>query len=566
MKAFLQHPRTDAVLKFLRRWRKELAVGAAMLATLTGPFLLKPEQSTAPMRYDRRIVIISPHHDRIREEFGQAFAAHWKRSTGQTVFIDWRVPGGTSEIAMLIKSEALASFQQLWQRKLGREWTPAVAQACLDAKVPPGAATPEQQARQAYLDSKVGTGMDVFFGGGAYDFEQQAKAGTLVAGDGVKTGLSALIKKHPEWFGENGIPEKLSGEPFRDPQARWCGACLSTSGIVFNRDVLRRIGIHEDPKAWADLADPRYYGQIALSDPGKSGSVTKALEMLIQEQMQKAIDLESPARNGKLTQEQLEAEGVAAGWNEGLRLILRISANARYFTDFSTKIPLDVARGDAAAGMCIDFYGRSAEEDVRQRDGTSRIGFVSPLGGTSISVDPIGLLRGAPDPEIATAFMEFVLGDAGQKLWSFRVGEEGAPVRHALRRLPVRRDLYTPANTGRMSDGKEEPFERAKAFTYHAERTAAAFNAIRFLVRVMCVDSHDELHAAWKDIIAAGMPERAIAVLEDMTRVKHEAATGTISKILASRDKAQETRLARELGEAFRNQFIRAGTMARSGL
>lgn len=566
MKTLLQHPRTAAVLAFARHWQKELMVGVAMLVTLTGPFLLKPKESTAPLRYDRRIVIVSPHHDRIREEFGQAFATHWKKQTGQTVFIDWRVPGGTSEIAMLIKSESLASFQQLWQRKLGREWTPAVAQSCLSAKVAPGDATPEQQARQAYLESKAGAGMDVFYGGGAFDFEQQAKAGTLVAGDGVKTGLSALIKMHPEWFGENGIPEKLSGEPFRDPQARWCGSCLSTSGIVFNRDVLRRIGVSEDPKAWSDLADPRYCGHIALSDPSKSGSVTKALEMLIQEQMQKAIDLESPARNGKLTQEQTEAEGVAAGWNEGLRLILRISANARYFTDFSTKIPLDVARGDAAAGMCIDFYGRSAEEDVRRPDGSSRVGFVSPLGGTSISVDPIGMLRGAPDPEIATAFMEFVLGDAGQKLWSYRVGEPGGPRRHALRRLPVRRDLYTPENTARMSDGREEPFERAKAFIYHPERTAAAFNAIRFLVRVMCVDSHDELHTAWKAIIEAGMPERAIAVLEDLTRVKYEAATGSISKILASRDKAQETRLARELGDAFRNQFIRAGAMARNGL
>ncbi|HEY1050823.1 MAG TPA: ABC transporter substrate-binding protein, partial [Prosthecobacter sp.] len=349
MKKLLQHPHATAVLAFAQRWRKELAVGAAMVVTLTGPFLLKPKESTAPLRYDRRIVIVSPHHDRIRKEFGQAFAAHWKKSKGQTVFIDWRVPGGTSEIAMLIKSEALASFQLHWQRKLGKEWTPAVAQACLNGKVTPGDATLEQQARQAYLASNAGTGMDVFYGGGGFDFEQQAKAGTLVAGDGVKTGLSALIKKHPEWFEEAGIPEKLSGEPFRDPQARWCGSCLSTSGIVFNRDVLKRIGIHEDPKAWSDLADPRYYSQIALSDPGKSGSVTKALEMLIQEQMQKAIDLESPPRNGRLSREEVEAEGVAAGWNEGLRLILRISANARYFTDFSTKIPLEVARGDAAA-------------------------------------------------------------------------------------------------------------------------------------------------------------------------------------------------------------------------
>lgn len=565
-----QPSRAQAALAALRRWRKELAVLLALLLTLVGPFLLKPKDSTAPLRYDRRLVIITPHHDRIREEFGQAFAADWKQRTGQVVFIDWRVPGGTSEIAMLLKSEAMAAFQQHWIHQLGRPWSPALAQASLNAKITPGTDTLEQQARQAYLASNVGTGMDLFFGGGAYDFEQQAKAGTLVAGDGVQTGLSGLMKKHPGWFGEEGIPEKLSGEPFRDPQNRWCGACISTSGIVFNRDVLRRLGIAEDPDAWEDLADPRYYGQIALSDPGKSGSVTKALEMLIQQQMQRAIGRlqAAPATTTpapRLTPEQLVAQGVAEGWDEGLRLILRISANARYFTDFSTKIPLEVARGDAAAGMCIDFYGRSAEEDVRRADGTSRVGFIAPLGGTSVSVDPVGLLRGAPDPEIATAFMEFVLGEPGQKLWSFRVGEQGAPRRHALRRLPVRHDLYTPENTARMSDGREAPFEKADAFTYHPERTAPVFNAIRFLVRVICVDSHKELRTAWKKIIDSGMPPRAIEVLEDLDRVKYEAATGTVSKILASRDKVQETRLARELGDAFRTQFLRAATMAQRG-
>lgn len=565
-----QTSRAHAALAALHRWRRELAVLLALLLILIGPFVLKPKESTALLRYDRRLVIVSPHHDRIRAEVGHAFAAHWKQRTGQTVFLDWRVPGGTSEIAMLIKSEAAAAFQQHWQHELQREWSPVVAQACLNGKVMPGTATLEQQARQAYLASNVGTGMDLFFGGGAYDFEQQARSGTLVPGDGEHTGLSSLVKKHPQWFSDSGIPEALSGEPFRDPQMRWCGTCLSTSGIVFNRDVLRRIGVEEDPDAWEDLADPRYYGHIALSDPGKSGSVTKALEMLIQQQMQLAVARLQAARGAtpaaKVSPEELEAQGVAAGWDEGLRLILRISANARYFTDFSTKIPLEVARGDAAAGMCIDFYGRSAEEDVRRPDGTSRVGFVAPLGGTSVSVDPIGMLRGAPDPELATAFMEFVLGDAGQKLWSFRVGQPGGPRHHALRRLPVRRDLYTAENTARMSDGQEAPFAKAQAFTYHPERTAAAFNAIRFLVRVICVDSHDELHAAWREIIAAGMPPRAIAVLEDLTRVKYEAAIGPISKVLASRDKIQETRLARELGDAFRTQFIRAAAMARRRL
>lgn len=560
MNALLQHPRTQALIAWAQVWRKELAVGLAMLATLAGPFLLKPTQSTAPAHYDRRLVIISPHHDRIREEFGHAFAAHWKDTTGQKLFIDWRVPGGTSEIALLIKSEATAAFQQYWQKQLHQTWSPTAAQACLSPK-----AAPDDPARKAYLASNVGTGIDVFFGGGAYDFEQQAKAGTLVAGDGESTGLSGLAKKHPAWFSDTGIPEKLSGEPFRDPQGRWCGTCLSSIGIVFNRDVLRRIGIAEDPVAWDTLADPRYYGQIALSDPGKSGSVTKALEMLIQQQMQLAYNRLKALPKSKLTPGQLEDHAVAEGWNEGLRLILLISANARYFTDFSTKIPLEVAKGDAAAGLCIDFYGRSAEEDVRKADGTSRVGFIAPLGGTSISVDPIGMLRGAPDPELATAFLEFVLGDEGQKLWSYRVGESGGPRHHALRRLPVRHDLYTPENIARMSDGAEAPFEKAAAFTYYPGRTAATFSAIRFIVRVICVDTHDELHTAWKTIIDNGMPERAVKVLEDLTRVKYEAATGSISKVLASRDKIQETRLARELGDAFRNQFLKARRIAERG-
>lgn len=557
MKLSLHHPILLAVLAWQRAHPREACVMAAIMAVLIGPFMLKPTDTTAPRRWDRRLVIVTPHPALIRDEFGHAFAAHWKAKTGETLYIDWRVPGGTSEIAMLIKSEFAAAFEKHWKQVLKREWTPEIAQTFLSDKT-------DNEARKAFLASDIGIGVDVMFGGGAYDFEVQAKSGTLVAGDGMKTGLSALMKAHPEWFSEAAIPEKLSGEPFRDPAARWCGACISSSGIVYNKDVLKRLGIEKEPQTWEDLADPKYFGQIACADPAKSGSVTKVFEMLIQQQMHLAIEAKrrkvDSAKERSL--DEVRLAGAEAGWTAGLQLIQKIAANARYFSDASTKIPLDVVRGEAAAGMCIDFYGRKAQEDARKVDGSSRIGFVAPLGGTSVSVDPIGMFRGAPDQELATAFIEFVLSEEGQKLWCFHAGAQGGPRKHALRRLSVRRDFYTLDHLTQMPDATEMPFEKAKAFIYDAEFTGPAFNAIRFLVRVLCVDSHEELRKAWKEIIEAGMNDRALTVLLDLNRVRYDTATGPIRKTLSARDKIQETHLARQLGDIFRLQYQRAYDIA----
>ena len=79
---------------------------------------------------------------------------------------------------------------------------------------------------------------------------------------------------------------------------------------------------------------------------------------------------------------------------------------------------------------------------MQRRDNSNRLGFVSPPGGTAYSVDPIALLRGAPNRELGIAFMEYVLSPEGQKLWNFKPETPGGPARFALRRLPVRRDFY----------------------------------------------------------------------------------------------------------------------------
>ncbi|HEY2572785.1 MAG TPA: extracellular solute-binding protein, partial [Verrucomicrobiaceae bacterium] len=500
---------------------------------------------------------------------------YWKQKTGEVLYVDWRVPGGTSEISMFLRSEYTAAFERHWTRDLGLPWTQEVASAFANYKVTVpkelGATlTTEQQARKEFLDSNTSIKTDLFFGGGSFDFEQQAKAGILVSADeSKKHGLGPLMMRHADWFAESVIPESTSGEPFYDKERRWVGNCLSSMGIVFNRDVLKRLGIEKEPAQWSDLADPRYAGAIALSDPNKSGTVTKALEQIIQQQMLQAIEelraeFRKDRRSFRGGEKEVEERGVALGWERGLQLIQRICANARYFTDAATKIPLEVSQGDAAAGMCIDFYGHSFEEQVRRPDGSTRVGFIAPKGGSSFGVDPVGMLRGAPEPQVAEAFMEFVLSDEGQKLWNYRVGVKDGPVQDALRRLPVRKDFYTEAHRAFMTDAAAQPFEDAKSFTYHQEWTGSLFNVIRFLVKVMCIDSHDEQKQAWKSLWKHDFPKRATEVFSDMSFASYSNAQDLAAQ-LNRKDKQLEVQKARDYTTRFRQQYDRAGELAVHG-
>jgi hypothetical protein len=248
-----------------------------------------------------------------------------------------------------------------------------------------------------------------------------------------------------------------------------------------------------------------------------------------------------------------------------MNLIQKISANARYFADSATKIPFDVECGDAAAGMCIDFYGRFQSEAVRKPDGSSRMQYITPDGGSSVGVDPIGLLRGAPNADLAREFIEFVISPDGQKLWNWKTGTPGGPERYALRRLPILPQLYAPEFASLRSDPDVQPYAQAGAFVYHAEWTAPLFRPISFIVRVMCIDPHEELREAWRALIAANFPPQASAVFFDVSKVDYAAASGAIRETLRSPDKIAEVKLAKTLGDSFRAQYLRAAELAREG-
>jgi iron(III) transport system substrate-binding protein len=524
------------------------------------PFIFRQPEIESDSAEDE-LVIISPHNEAIRSEFTRAFADYYRNAIGRSVHIDWRLPGGTTEIVRYLNSEFEASFRSYWTRQLRLPWDREV----LEAFANPGVhgdvdrVSQGERARYAFLNSDAGCGIDLMFGGGSFDFINLASRGLLVD--------SGILDRFPELFGgagENVIPCSLGGEQYWDARGRWVGACLAEFGICYNTDVLARLGVLTPPTQWIDLANERLFNSIALADPTKSGSVAKAFELMIQQQMNQRL-AELAASGGDQSPQEREKQAVTQGWERGLQLLIRLAANSRYFSDAAPKVPMDVAYGEAAAGMCIDFYGRFESETVADGNGQSRLKYTSVSGGTSIGADSIALLRGAPHPQVAKAFIDFVLKLEGQKLWDFRVGTPGGPERYALRRLPIRREFYREPLRAYMADREADPYRDAQAFEYHEAWTAPLFSAIRFLVRVMCIDSREELVSARKAIGTGPLDSPAFQKLLDVSRVRYDIAMQQIRDTLKSADRVREVRLAEELTTYFRNQYREAERLARGG-
>jgi hypothetical protein len=164
---------------------------------------------------------------------------------------------------------------------------------------------------------------------------------------------------------------------------------------------------------------------------------------------------------------------------------------------------------------------------------------------------------------VAKAFIEFSVSMEGQALWNLKPGAPGGPEYFALRRLPVRKDFYEIEGiAARRSDPDEMPYAAQERLVYRPQWTGRVFREMAFVIRVMCLDTQPELKEAWRALIKAGMPAEALAAFQDLTAVDYAVANGRIREALRSKNKVDEIRLARELGNHFRAQYRRTVELA----
>jgi hypothetical protein len=188
--------------------------------------------------------------------------------------------------------------------------------------------------------------------------------------------------------------------------------------------------------------------------------------------------------------------------------------------------------------------------------------FISPVGGTSYSVDPVAIFRGAPNLKVAQEFVNFIFTTEGQMLWNAGPGTKMGPKIRGLRRLPIRKDLYQEPFLTDMVDASVMPYEVASEFIYDYDLTGRHFTPLRNIIRAMCIDSHEEMKAAWAALIDAGFPPEATAKFYEVSPVGYEATLSDIKVILKSGDKIAVVRMMNDLGTYFRENYREAERMA----
>ena len=133
------------------------------------------------------------------------------------------------------------------------------------------------------------------------------------------------------------------------------------------------------PKTWAELADPKWKGQIASARADGSGSAMQQLQTVLTVFGDKGWD----------TYKQIAANFV--------------------FTDSSGAVPRYVADGETSMGLTLE------DNALEYVQGGAPIAIVHLSDGTVATPDGVALVKGGPNPEAARKFYEWALTPGGQQ-------------------------------------------------------------------------------------------------------------------------------------------------------
>ncbi|MBN2336740.1 extracellular solute-binding protein [Candidatus Bathyarchaeota archaeon] len=319
--------------------------------------------------------------------------------------------------------------------------------------------------------------VDVAWGGGPVVFD-------VVNNEGL---LAPLTSDEVMEILEN-IPDEVSGSPtkrYSGDEVRWVGSAISSFGFTINTEFLSTEGLPE-PKTWKELANETYavtlpsITSIGTADATLSTSNTRMFEIILQ----------------------------TYGWDEGWKILTNMGANARIF-DRSESVRDAAIQGTIGAGTTIDFYGYTA-----QLQNPELCSYVLPQDGTAVNADPIALVSTSKHPDLAQAFIAWVLSPAGQEIW----------LDENINRMPVNPAVFdTPAGLAR-SDLKDsyEATKNAITIEFSDDLALSYETSMMFFYKSTIVEAQEPLISLWLELTEAEdtgdiTHQEFLALVDDMS-------------------------------------------------
>lgn len=171
----------------------------------------------------------------------------------------------------------------------------------------------------------------------------------------------------------------------KDPDGYWYGDYYGVLSFLVNTDVQPDV-----PTDWADLLDPKYNGQVALSgDPRASNQAIQS------------VHAAALANGGSLDDAQAGLDYFAQ-LNAAGNLVPLIANNGL------------VATGEVAVRITWDYNALAAIDTF---EGNPNATVVIPATGRFAGVYVQAISAYAPHPNAAKLWMEFLYSDEGQLLW-----------------------------------------------------------------------------------------------------------------------------------------------------
>lgn len=190
----------------------------------------------------------------------------------------------------------------------------------------------------------------------------------------------------------------------------YTGTKLIVTGIAVNTEMVDA----KDVKGFASMTDAKYKGSPMIPSPLYSGAASLNLSIITQE--------------GNL------------GWEfyEGLK------ANETFVGKGNGTVRDALLNAQQGMGMLVDYMA------IRAKNDGAPIEFVYPEEGALYVTEPIGIVNGAKNAELAQHFVDFILSEKGQQVTS----ETGY--------TPVREGVAAPEGLKGVADIKMMKYDAAK--------------------------------------------------------------------------------------------------------